>query len=680
MGAKFYFFTDPAALAPQASGQAFGAVAPSGGKDRFRQTDIHAGAGGSTGPIPAFAICDGIVCAQSDDAGTLSLILKPIQQPPFDFPFISYVVYKGVDPASLLVNGVAAAGGTLDTSKAPANRLVDTVQKAWAANLNSGAPTRECLGLQLTQASNADYADGEAIDRLFYMGDANFQLPLVRGGWRIGDFSAVAFGMEVIVERIGYRPKIGLSRKRENVIAVDSLDPNTLYAPNDAVYFQHWHDKEECLNFVDPCALWGAFFAAKLRVWNGSDFDKRGGNAIYETVLRGTAAGAANFANRNRAYLDIRNEHGNSIDYYKADGPKIQLTLDAGADIDTCEVDYYASGWPSFAIDNANLPAAATGDRIDVRFALPKTANTRPLIYIAAGYRGALRPLKEGRRFIDCQRRGDAAYLYEAAITIPLADDSGVARISAGYHKLHDFKRPIVFNGQPVPPANANSLAPLRANMWDALVPLATFDDLPVSAGVAILRTFSDLIYVEQGMDDVGLVANPALAADATNAALILVPRARNASPGSSGSGAVKVSWPSLALPGAVESIFQYLAGLLPPTLQMTEVADPQALGTVELLFYGSSVGIAQPSAQNNPSTVVLALSGDDLSDLKAIVTANAPAYGTVALSLTAEGTHHDGVTEFVGFGISLDFLSGSPVVARAVHASQIKVYRHGDL
>ena len=51
-----------------------------------------------------------------------------------------------------------------------------------------------------------------------------------------------------------------------------------------------------------------------------------------------------------------------------------------------------------------------------------------------------------------------------------------------------------------------------------------------------------------------------------------------------------------------------------------------------------------------------------------------------VALSLTAEGTHHDGVTEFVGFGISLDFLSGSPVVARAVHASQIKVYRHGDL
>src|SRR5689334_14123346 len=112
---RFYFFTDPALLDAQLAGQAFGPAGTSAGKDLFRVTDLHTS---SSNDIPAFVICDGLVCAQLDAEGTLSLILKPIEQPQFDFPFISYIIYKGIDPNSILTGGNAGANGTLDTSKA----------------------------------------------------------------------------------------------------------------------------------------------------------------------------------------------------------------------------------------------------------------------------------------------------------------------------------------------------------------------------------------------------------------------------------------------------------------------------------------------------------------------------------------------------------------------------------
>ncbi|HXI23840.1 MAG TPA: hypothetical protein VNG71_08185 [Pyrinomonadaceae bacterium] len=679
--AKFFFFTDPSLLDAQVQAQAFGPAGTSAGKDQFRITDVHTSS--SATDVPAFAVCDGLICAQVDDQGTLTLILKPWVQPPFDFPAISYILYKGIDPTSLLTSG-----GAIDIAKETENELVKTIKTAWEleANNNTGPPTRACLGLHLNPidypatANPTRFASSQSLDTLFYDGDPQVQLPLVRGGWRLGTFSSsLLFGIEIVVERIGRRPKIALARTATTIVQVSAL-PN---GANASDVFRHWEKKEEILDFVDPCALWGSFFAAKLRVWDSAndEFDKLSGNAIYETVLRGTVTGAAKFANRNRAYIDIRNEHGNSLNYYQADGPNIQLTLDAAADIDTCEVNYYASGWPSFAVDNTNLPAGTTGNKIDVRFALPKTANTRPLIYISVGYRGRFRRLKERKRFIDSPRRADAQYLYETSTTIPIADDAGVKRIYAGYQKLHDFKRPIIFNGQPVPPADPNSLAPTRASVLDYLVPLLGVDDLPVADARVILRTFDDVFYVNAGGSDAdGFVANPGVGADQDNIVLILVPKAHDVPAHSSRPTRPKVAWPALALRNEGESIFQYLAGLLPAPLQMTRVANPQGSGDVELLYKDNVAGIFQSVMQNNTSAILLGLSRSDISDLKAIVTANLPVYGTPMLSLEVEAAHLDGLTAFVGFKLRLNFLSGTQIIGNVIQTSQIQVYRHVDL
>ncbi|MEA3051462.1 MAG: hypothetical protein QOG72_365 [Sphingomonadales bacterium] len=374
--AKFCFFTDPTKLAPQQASEAFGAMPPADGNDRYRVSDLHS----AVGTAPVVAICDGLLCAQRDESGTLSLVLKPIEQPPFDFPAIAYFIYKGVDPASLL------AGASVDVAKAADNDLIRQVDATWLApvNGNSGDPPGRCLGLHLTPASNTadfpdldlgQYADSEPLDNLFYRGDPEFQLPLVRSGWRLGDFSAAGpFGLEIIVDTAAYAPRIRLARRVENLIEVGSLDAGLAYQPYEAAYFMHWHAKEEVLHFVDPCAFWGSFYHAKLRVVaaDGSADRKKGG-AIYADLLRGSHDDqtpiAGLFYNRNKVYLDIRNEHNRSFDYYKTNGRQILVTLDVNESVDDCAHDYHRNDWPLYTLDQSDVAGGISTDRAKLRIA-----------------------------------------------------------------------------------------------------------------------------------------------------------------------------------------------------------------------------------------------------------------------------------------------------------------------
>jgi hypothetical protein len=91
VSAKFFFFTDPSLLDPQTAAQAFGPAGTADGKDQFRVTDLHTS---SAADIPAVAICDGILCAQEDTQGTLTLILKPSETPPFESAVVSSFIRR----------------------------------------------------------------------------------------------------------------------------------------------------------------------------------------------------------------------------------------------------------------------------------------------------------------------------------------------------------------------------------------------------------------------------------------------------------------------------------------------------------------------------------------------------------------------------------------------------------
>lgn len=679
---KFFFFTDPGLLDSQTAAQAFGPAGTSGGKDQFRVTDVHTS---SSTDIPAFAICDGLVCAQTDDHGMLTLILKPSQQPSFNFPAISYILYKGIDPASLI-----ASDGTIDTGQAD-NELITAIKAAWelAANNNTGSPSRACLGLHLNPTdypatdNPARFADTQPLDTLFYGGDPAIQLPLARGSWMLGKFAAGSpFGIEIVVERIGRRPKIAVARKAENIVEVNTLAAGA----DDATVFFHWNAKEAILDFIDPCAFWGSFFAAKLRVWNGahSDFDKLSGKEIYETVLRGTAQGAANFINRNRAIIDIRNEHGNSLNYYQADGPNIQLTLDAAADIDTCEINYYTSGWPSFSINNTDLPAGTTGDKIVVRFALPKTASTRPLIYISAGYRDDFKPLKDAKRFFDQQRRADVPYLEEAAIAIPLVDDTGT-KIAASYQKLFSFKRPLIVNGLPASASIPGSLAPDYAGLLDHVFQVLPGDALPFTDEPTVVRTFGEERYVTSPTAEYGgFAARLTVARDATNRYWVLTPyayhrwrEATGVSDGASGS-------PSMAFTGKSQFLADYTARKTPRELCQIVVKPPQDAMTQSPV----EVAIPEPGRLRSlgfrgvafERTMILCLPESDIDQLLSGLTTDNPLLDSIFLSPGPSKTFAAGLGRYSRSPISMAYIKTSPALARETVATSLEIYADADL
>jgi hypothetical protein len=530
----FYFFTDPELLDAQVAGQAFGPAGAAAGKDRFRVTDLHTSL--ST-DVPAFALCDGLICAQADVGGTLSLILKPTEQPAMDFPFISYVIYKGIDPNSLLTNGDAGPGGTIDTTQASVNKLVESVQKAWVANNNPGDATRECLGLHLTTASLATdyphldlsaYADDKPLEHLFYQGDEDIQLPLVRGGWRLGAFTGLNFGLDVIVESIAYRAKIALARKVENVIEVASLNPTATYAPDDTTYFMHWHAKEECLNFIDSCAFWGSFSAARLKVWDAADekFERKSGGEIYETLLRGThddsspTAGA--FYNRNRARLDIRNEHNQSLNYYKNYGDTIQLTLDGDATIENQLESYYGTGWPHLTVARTDYPTGV-GTKGELYFGLPRGDNAKPLLFLAAGSTKRRGQARRSRRFMEPLADASTGFTERVSVSIPVYDDGQAARTVASYLKLCYFKQ--ATSGTETAPPAVDSITPMKQHAFDFTLRLPPESGVSSNLAGQGFCYFNDAVLVDKGAGRPGShLAVPFCALDGVNAYFFLLP------------------------------------------------------------------------------------------------------------------------------------------------------------
>ena len=677
---NFYFFTDPNQLDTQLALHAFGPAGPVDGKDQFRITDVHTSTSAS---LPAFAICDGLVCAQTDDQGMLTLILKPSCQPPFDFPTISYILYKGIDPSSLLV------GSNIDIAQQTSNDLISAIKTTWEleANGNTGSPSRACLGLHLNPTdypatdNPARFAATEPLDRLFYEGDPAIQLPLVRGGWRLGKFST-NFGIEIVVERIGRLPKMALARKFENIITVDVLPA----AATQSEVFLHWAAKEAILDFVDPSAFWGSFFITKLRVWDetNSKFKKLSGNETYETVLRGTSTNTANFANRNRAYLDIRDEHGNSLNYYQADGPNIQFTLDVDADIDVSEVNYYASGWPSFAIDNTNLPSGITGDKINVRFALPKTLHTLPLIYISVGYRGRFRRLKDRDRFMDRPRRSDIPYLEEASITLPLVDDGG-AKIASSYQKIFSFKRPLIVNGLPAAATDPGSLAPAYSGLLDYLFPVLPNEAWPITDSTTITMAFGEERYVTAPTGEyAGFAARLTVAQDSTNLYWVLTPYAYYRWPGVNDVTDPTSGLPSITFANADFFLADYAARKTPRKLQEIAVQPPPAAATQIPV----EVAIASPipplrhgfTGRTFESTVILCLPKNEIDLILANLAAVNPLPGSIYLIPGISETFVAGLRQYTRSPLSASYLKTTPLLAREVITTTLEIYSDANL
>lgn len=370
----FYFFTEPSKIQDQISGQEFGAI----DENNFRLGNMFSAV---PSEIPkAFAVTEGLVLVQQlGTTDNYSIVLKPSQQPELDLPKIDFIIYKGIKKESLL--------DAVDFSKvAPEEttdltRLIHQSTQLWFAEQETDIPNTEpaadtSLGLAYNAlAVEPDYQklDGDSLNDAFYSSN-DLTLPFVFGGNYLGDFDTSSdFGIMIVFEKVGFQSTFQLSRELNSELNFNAL-PAT---PTNAEVFKRKHEKENVLAFMDSTAFFGAFSSLGIQVYNDGFVEKAGDN-LYTDVIE-------KHFNRNKLYLDIRNEYDDSYNYYQNYGDTLRWSLDGTNNL--VDVEYYRNyQWPILVIDDNEFIVNAGDDKV-IRLSLPNQDNEFPLVYLKRAYR-----------------------------------------------------------------------------------------------------------------------------------------------------------------------------------------------------------------------------------------------------------------------------------------------------
>ena len=435
---KFFFFTDPSLLDSQTAAQAFGPAGTSGGKDQFRVTDVHTS---SSADVPAFAICDGVLCAQEDDQGRLTLILKPSQAPPFESPVVSYFIYKGVDKTSLL-NG----DQILDENASKATDFTKKIVAEWKKqNANDLTRSRAALGLDRDATFLHDdgvshinvFTDNDPIERLFTYPHKTVQLPVVAAGDLIGSFQS-SFGLEVVLKRLGYKPDLAFARSGDNQIFVTSLATTNNGAPwlaDDYAFFAHWHEKEQVLAFMDPCAFFGSFVQSKLYKKSGSSASAIKGSGIYQEILQ-------KFANRNIAWLDIRNNYSYSYNLFGLYVDTIRFVSHSDAS-QTNDKNFRSGLWPILKLQIADVPGSQRGSLHRTKVRLPVGQSTAPAVLVSKGFVKNLGPERPRYKApVISSDINNAQFYTPIRLSFPATDDGSQTVFIASYTRINLYEKP----------------------------------------------------------------------------------------------------------------------------------------------------------------------------------------------------------------------------------------------
>ncbi len=392
--ADFFFFTDIDKIKTQTAGQNFGIVNSADpdydvNKERFRLTSTHT----STGDSNVYAICDADVFVIEDQTNPnlLNMVLKPYDQPVQGLPKIKYYIYKGINKNSLITGANIA-----DPSAAISNNKL--TQRLWDSEANpSSNAILPKVGFDVTHK----------IYTTFYKSDptnTQSQLPKVKAGEKIGTFNAAGFGLEIITDDV--------DTLHEEVVGTNTLnysDPSYRYvkqavnyvevnnsmsvdAQND--FFLKRNIKERILRYIDPCAFWGSFFDSKLLYKDSTEAESTAdGNEVYKEILYGTTANAPLFINRNRVYIDIRNDLNYSYDFfnnyqeYNFTSSSYTNFIKAAFDSTSAfgaysNFDYYRSAWPIIILEN-DYPVNNTVNPNIFQLSLPKGDNDSPILFIS---------------------------------------------------------------------------------------------------------------------------------------------------------------------------------------------------------------------------------------------------------------------------------------------------------
>jgi len=347
-----HFFTDYGRLNPQTAGQAYGPI----NDNEYRVTSLHQ----LNDNANAYAICDGqLLAVESEIQGKLNLILRPADQGILKFTKIKFIIYRGVERDSLLNNEEIANKDN--------NSITGYLWKQFKKKDNDPNPKKERLLVN------------ESLDEWLEVSFLNGKVgPIpMKPGDTLGKFkSGTEFGIEVIID---HDITLEEARSSKTIIKFTQSD-NPL--KNKSI-------REKILGYLDPTIFFSMHFDVGVKCKESlreEKFTKLTNDRLFNSVIQ-------KFYSPDVVYIDIRNEQGYSMDYFRQYEQKIQISLPNTPDqLNFTELRFV---WPIVQISKNRTPAFFVPEGSDsiivlrskalIGLQFPKGNNESPLVYVAEG-------------------------------------------------------------------------------------------------------------------------------------------------------------------------------------------------------------------------------------------------------------------------------------------------------
>ena len=373
--ADIFFFTDTDLLESQTTNaNSFGPYNSNDGSlsnsefritSRFTVKNIR--------PAKAYAITEGRVIIQpviGKEGTTVNLILEPSKLTNSIFP-VKFFIYRGLKLSSFISNNKIAPDGTSEFVD-----QINTEFREWKEMHPDSLLEKPPLGRIAYDKKDDD--ENILLDTIFNQPYGDFGLAYATPGMHLGDFDNTGkIGIEIVLRDFHFKTTLGTARLEDNIISV--FPPQSSDIPGNE-NIAKMGEREQILDFIDPAVFYSYLYRTGVAYKESNQpeniflTDNKIPSDVYNKLLKF-------FMSKNTVYIDIRNENGYSLNYYKDNKNEDDPENTGHLKINNTEVNYYAAYWPVYTVNIEDKGS----EILNFQFNFRKKYNPKPLLYIENG-------------------------------------------------------------------------------------------------------------------------------------------------------------------------------------------------------------------------------------------------------------------------------------------------------
>jgi len=342
--------------------------------DKYRVTNLFDLSSSSTNPVQrlAFAMFDAQVFAQYQQGGTslVNIVIKPLQSISANGIRVKYVIYRGIETSSLTdgtdlqtdayYNGSGA--GELNLNVYFSQTLVGRIRDGRSDNFDL-----KVLGITRTPS------DSDTIESVFRSveNDTNsnkVEMPVVKSGNILGIFTdSKEFGIDIVLDEPLEELTVLTLKKGVNEINVDGLTGA-----------EKRYKQELIHSYIEAGAFYSTFKISEDHVYVHDVYSNSSlisPNPLVDVL--------SSFQSHGKVFVDIRNEHSFSLNYFEdnisSGGKHLKLKEDGTDFVGANELDYYVNnGWPILEL----TPSPSQADYLmPLTFGFLRDFNPVPVVF-----------------------------------------------------------------------------------------------------------------------------------------------------------------------------------------------------------------------------------------------------------------------------------------------------------